>query len=151
MASDQLRTDREVFVGAGLARPCLDIGDWGSNGKLAQLPPRPRRGLEAPRLYGDTGLSAAFESVENWSGKDRADENFPVGSALISARLRPHVHAFYQFARNADDIADSPTLAAADKVRRLDRMAAILDGAPGDDSPLSMPRTFVIETGFGGL
>jgi hydroxysqualene synthase len=70
-------------------------------------------------------------SVEAPSGKGRADENFPVGSWLIRRDLRVHVHAFYRFARNADDIADSPVLAAADKLRRLDRMAAILDGAPG--------------------
>src|SRR5213078_2345924 len=30
-----------------------------------------------------------------------------------------------------DDIADSPVLAADDKVRRLDRMAAVLDGETG--------------------
>ena len=74
-------------------------------------------------------------SVEAWSGKDRGDENFPVGSWLIRRDLRVHVHAFYRFARNADDIADSPVLAADDKLRRLDRMAAVLDGAPADDSP----------------
>jgi hydroxysqualene synthase len=78
-------------------------------------------------------------SVETPSGKGRGDENFPVGSWLIRRDLRVHVHAFYRFARNADDIADSPALAAADKLRRLDRMAAILDGAagagPGGDSP----------------
>ena len=74
-------------------------------------------------------------SVEVPSGKGRGDENFPVGSWLIRRDLRVHVHAFYRFARNADDIADSPTLAATDKVRRLDRMAAILDGAAGDESP----------------
>ena len=45
------------------------------------------------------------------------------------------MHAFYRFARNADDIADNPALSADDKVRRLDRMAAILDGEPGHDSP----------------
>jgi len=73
--------------------------------------------------------------VEAWSGKDRGDENFPVGSWLIRRDLRVHVHAFYRFARNADDIADSPVLAADDKLRRLDRMAAVLEGAPGDDSP----------------
>ncbi|HVC57010.1 MAG TPA: squalene synthase HpnC [Stellaceae bacterium] len=73
--------------------------------------------------------------VEAPSGKGRHDENFPVGSWLIRRDLRAHVHAFYRFARNADDIADSPTLAAADKLRRLDRMAAILDGASGGDSP----------------
>jgi farnesyl-diphosphate farnesyltransferase len=75
------------------------------------------------------------ETVETPSGKGRSGENFPVGSLLIRRDLRAHVHAFYRFARNADDIADNPALAAADKIRRLDRMAAVLDGAPGDDSP----------------
>jgi len=46
-------------------------------------------------------------TVEQWSGKDRGDENFPVGSLLIRRDLRAHVHAFYAFARNADDIADA--------------------------------------------
>ena len=79
--------------------------------------------------------AAAAATVETPSGKWRGGENFPVGSWLIRRDLRVHVHAFYRFARNADDIADNPTLAPQDKVRRLDRMAAILDGAPGDDSP----------------
>jgi hydroxysqualene synthase len=76
--------------------------------------------------------------IETPSGKGRGDENFPVGSWLIRRDLRVHVHAFYRFARNADDIADSPALAAEDKLRRLDRMGAILDAAPGPedaDSP----------------
>jgi len=77
----------------------------------------------------------AVRSVETPSGKWRGAENFPVGSFLIRRDLRPHVHAFYRFARNADDIANNPVLTAADKVRRLDRMAAVLDGAPGEDSP----------------
>jgi len=81
------------------------------------------------------GPSAASDTVEAPSGKGRGDENFPVGSWLIRRDLRAHVHAFYRFARNADDIADSPVLSADEKIRRLDRMAAILDGAPGDDSP----------------
>src|SRR4051794_701381 len=83
--------------------------------------------------------SVAVDTVEAPSGKGRGDENFPVGSWLISRDLRVHVHAFYRFARNADDIADSPVLSADEKIRRLDRMAAILDGdpggAPGTDSP----------------
>lgn len=60
------------------------------------------------------------------SGKSAATENFPVGSALIRADLRPHVHAFYRFARMGDDIADNPTLAPEDKVARLDLMEAVL-------------------------
>jgi len=87
--------------------------------------------------------------VETPSGKDRGDENFPVGSFLIRRDLRKHVHAFYRFARNADDIADNPALAAEDKVRRLDRMEAVLDGAPGEDSPASVSmRASLIETGM---
>jgi farnesyl-diphosphate farnesyltransferase len=73
--------------------------------------------------------------VEAPSGKGRGDENFPVGSWLIRRDLRSHVHAFYRFARNADDIADSPVLSADDKIRRLDRMAAVLDGAASEDAP----------------
>jgi farnesyl-diphosphate farnesyltransferase len=78
---------------------------------------------------------AAPENVETWSGKSRADENFPVGSALIAARLRQHVHAYYAFARNADDIADSPDLAPADKIRRLDLMEDVLLGHATPASP----------------
>jgi farnesyl-diphosphate farnesyltransferase len=89
----------------------------------------------------------AVRSVETPSGKGRSTENFPVGSLLIRRDLRPHVHAFYQFARNADDIADNPTLTADEKVRRLDRMAAILDGAPGKDSPAATAmRESLVET-----
>ena len=78
---------------------------------------------------------SAAASVETWSGKDRGDENFPVGSALIAPRLRPHVHAFYAFARNADDIADSATLAPEDKVARLDAMEAVLLGHRDEGGP----------------
>lgn len=75
------------------------------------------------------------ENVENWSGKDRGDENFPVGSHLIRPALRPHVHAYYQFARNADDIADSHVLTPGDKIARLDRMQAVLLGQADAGSP----------------
>src|SRR5713101_3250906 len=86
-------------------------------------------------------------NVETPSGKWRGGENFPVGSLLIRRDLRAHVHAFYRFARNADDIADNPELTADEKVRRLDRMAAILDGAPGQGSPAAAAmRQSLIET-----
>ena len=74
-------------------------------------------------------------SVEAWSGKDRGDENFPVGSVLIAAPLRAHVHAYYAFARNGDDIADSPALAPADKIARLDLMEEVLAGERDDGAP----------------
>jgi len=96
-------------------------------------------------------------TVEIDSGKGRRDENFPVGSWLIRKDLRAHVHAFYRFARSADDIADNPALAAADKVKRLARMAAVLEGAtdtdpgaePGDDAPSALAmRASLAETGL---
>ena len=46
-------------------------------------------------------------ALETPSGKWSGDENFPVGSWLLSARLRPHVAAFYALARTTDDIADT--------------------------------------------
>jgi squalene synthase HpnC len=89
------------------------------------------------------------EIVETPSGKWHEGENFPVGSLLIRRNLRVHVHAFYRFARNADDIADNAKLCAAEKIRRLDRMAAVLGGAQGDDSPAaSAMRQSLAATGM---
>ncbi len=88
------------------------------------------------------------QTVEAWSGKDRGDENFPVGSALIRPALRRHVHAFYAFARNADDIADSSVLAPEDKVARLDRMEEVLLGRRDTGSlSASRLRASLAETG----
>ena len=87
-------------------------------------------------------------TVEAWSGKDRGDENFPVGSLLIRSDLRPHVHAYYAFARNADDIADSPTLAPAEKIARLDTMESVLLGRSDAGSPSGIClRASLAETG----
>jgi len=103
-----------------------------------------RRGVS---MRSETGGSAAGV-VETPSGKAAAGENFPVGSWLIRKDLRRHVLTFYLFARAADDIADNPALAPADKLRRLDRMGEILDGAPGDDAPSALAmRVSLAETG----
>lgn len=69
------------------------------------------------------------------SGKHRGSENFPVGSFLIRPDLRAHVHAFYNFARAADDISDHPLLEAQEKIRRLDRFAAVLRDPNASDVP----------------
>jgi len=73
-------------------------------------------------------MSAAPSSVETPSGKGSGEENFPVGSILIAPRLRPHVAAYYAFARAADDIADNGDLAPDDKLRRLDAFRLTLNG-----------------------
>jgi squalene synthase HpnC len=91
---------------------------------------------------------SAATTVESWSGKDRVDENFPVGSLLIRRDLRAHVHAFYAFARNADDIADSATLPADEKITRLDAMEDVLLGRSVTGSPSAAHlRASLAETG----
>lgn len=65
-------------------------------------------------------------SAQLRSGKGASDENFPVASWLIKRRHRPAIHAFYEFVRVADDIADHPTLDRAEKLARLDRLEASL-------------------------
>lgn len=89
-----------------------------------------------------------MNAIEHPSGKDRSGENFPVGSWLIARPLRAHVHAFYRFARNADDVADAADLGAEEKLRRLDLMAAALDGGPGDQAPAAAAmRVSLAESG----
>jgi squalene synthase HpnC len=86
--------------------------------------------------------------VETWSGKDRHDENFPVGSVLIARRYRDPIHRYYTFARNADDIADSPILSPQDKLARLDLMEDVLLGRRQDGSPSALAlRASLAKTG----
>ena len=62
--------------------------------------------------------------------------------------MRGHVHAFYAFARNADDIGDSPILAADEKIARLDHMEAVLLGHREGGSPSAAGlRRSLAETG----
>ena len=88
-------------------------------------------------------------NVEIHSGKDRADENFPVGSILIRRDLRVHVHAYYRFARTADDIGDSPALTPEDKIARLDAMEDVLLGRSETGSPSALAlRSTLAATGL---
>lgn len=77
-------------------------------------------------------------SLETPSGKNAGTENFPVGSLLIRAGLRRHVHAFYRFARAADDIADNPLLDTAAKIAALNRFAAAVQGADDPSAAAAM-------------
>ena len=77
--------------------------------------------------------TATSAHVETPSGKDVAYENFPVGSWLLPAELRPHVAVFYAFARSSDDIADNSALSPEEKIKRLDGFEAALLGQGADD------------------
>ncbi|MEQ9200218.1 MAG: squalene synthase HpnC, partial [Rhodospirillales bacterium] len=72
------------------------------------------------------------QSPDVASGKDEAYENFPVGSFLLPAALRPAIAAYYAFARETDDIADSPALSADEKVDWLARFDAVVAGTSDD-------------------
>lgn len=74
----------------------------------------------------------ATSEAETPSGKAARDENFPVGSFLIARRLRPHVASYYAFARAIDDIADSSDLEAGEKIERLERFGAAIEGRESD-------------------
>jgi squalene synthase HpnC len=64
--------------------------------------------------------------------RDHDQENFPVASLLLPKAARPRVMQFYRFVRTADDIADSATLAAEEKLRRLDALEATAPQALAD-------------------
>ncbi len=86
------------------------------------------------------------DEIEQPSGKNAAYENFPVGSWLLPARLRQHIATFYAFARTIDDIADSTTLSAEEKIDRLDGFARHLNDdieEPGYDKAVSMRKSLV--------
>lgn len=81
------------------------------------------------------GARVVTTTVEMASGKGAGDENFPVGSWLLPAALRPHVMAFYDFVRAADDIADHGSLTAEDK---LDRLGVFERALKGDGEALAL-------------
>jgi hydroxysqualene synthase len=95
-------------------------------------------------------VTAPSSKVETPSGKDVAYENFPVGSWLLPADLRPHVATFYHFARTSDDIADNPELTPEEKIKRLNGYEAVLLGQDSDDSEFEKAKRMRIslaETG----
>jgi hydroxysqualene synthase len=62
-------------------------------------------------------------------------ENFPVGSILMPAHMRPHVFALYAFMRTADDYADLPHRSSEERLKELAGWRKQLDdciaGKPG--------------------
>jgi squalene synthase HpnC len=90
---------------------------------------RDARSFDAPALPSWTGSPFPMTSAaELRSGKTHRDENFPVASFIIHPRHRALILSFYDFVRTADDIADHPTLAPAEKLAYLDVLDAELSG-----------------------
>ena len=53
------------------------------------------------------------------SGKNSKTENFPVTSWFFLGHFRYHINTFYNFARAADDIADTNMLSSKEKIKQL--------------------------------
>jgi hydroxysqualene synthase len=71
-------------------------------------------------------------------GTGKTRENFPVASRLIAPGLRAPIHAYYRFARAADDVADHARLEPAAKFELLDGLEATLLGRT-DRDPAALP------------
>jgi hydroxysqualene synthase len=82
------------------------------------------------------------------SGKGHRDENFPVASWLIGTKYRRPILAFYRFARAADDVADHPTLEAAQKLALLDRLGEALSGRGAGDPEAEPLRLALSDRGL---
>ncbi|MEG3638785.1 squalene synthase HpnC [Magnetococcus sp. PR-3] len=75
-------------------------------------------------------------------------ENFPVGSLLAPARLRPHIHAVYAYARLADDFADSSEGSSEEKLQKLDDWQRRLEAAEQGqaDHPIFRALAYTLST-----
>src|SRR3954471_18200527 len=71
-------------------------------------------------------MASKSRSSATVRAKTQNDENFPVASFVLGRELRRPVLAFYRFVRQADDIADSPSLLPEEKLDRLDRLERAL-------------------------
>jgi squalene synthase HpnC len=82
------------------------------------------------------------------SGKTHRDENFPVASWIIHPRHRALILAFYNFVRNADDIADHASLDAQTKLKLLDELEADLLGHSDGQREAVILRDALAERGL---
>src|SRR5262249_919806 len=136
-----LRPPRRAVVGAcarrkrGFRRVCAlhlrqpPVGPTLRHGSRRKLPRRhDRNRVVTP------GLADAYAYCERLARTHY--ENFPVASALLPSRMRPHVAAIYAFARLADDMADEGARPAADRLADLDGR----ERPPGRASPRGPER-----------
>lgn len=81
--------------------------------------------LAAPTTVADAALLRDPQHYQTLAR--RHYENFPVGSWLLPARARRHLHRIYAFARTADDLADELRDAAALASYRQSFLAHLAD------------------------
>ena len=133
--------------GAALRRHVHRAGGGGAPGAdLRQA----RRGTRTGDLQ--MTLTASYELCRRLNA--RHGRSYYLATLLLPAWKRPHVHALYGFARYADEIVDSFTM-AGDRARALDglvaRLAVTLEGGTTDDPVLpafaQTVRSFGIEHG----
>ena len=75
-----------------------------------------------------------------WRGASTTHyENFPVGSWLLPARVRPAVAALYRFARYADDVADEGEAGPAERIDELHRLRDAIERREGASHPVVTP------------
>lgn len=85
---------RVAFITIGHKREAVCPSGWGFCNAFSQQPD--------------------MSDTKPWHGVDHP-ENFPVGSWLVPAGLRPGMLALYRFARHADDLADEGEATAAER------------------------------------
>lgn len=93
-------------------------------------------------------MTSSSTAVPQATARTATTENFPVGSRLLPAVLRPAVAAYYRVARAADEIADDPHLAPEEKLHRLDAIDTTLDGRADTDPAARALREIFTERGL---
>ena len=87
----------------------------------------------------DSGYKAAIDFTKAHY------ENFPVVSFLLPQKLRKHVAIVYQFARQADDIADEGSYDPRERLKRLkvyrDQLDEAVQGSPCSDFWYALSNT----------
>ena len=128
-------------------RKTSGLDRWTAHAQTPDASDNRRRSIA---LRSDVWIAAvtAASSHEVAASKTETGENFPVASHLIAPQHRGTVLAFYKFARAADDVADSATLPADEKLARLELFEETLLGR-SDAITSALPlRATLAETGL---
>ena len=73
-------------------------------------------------------FNMVYANLKLYPHKAASNENFPVGSWFLPRELRPHIITFYNFARSADNIADSVNMDPHKKFANLHEFEQIIRG-----------------------